>query len=258
VADLTMIHPENCFTTIKVERIGHVLTMGLNDPRYYNRFSLRMYHELSMAYGLLDRDPTLRCGVIYGVGDHFTIELDLPQWLPTLSDGRLPELATGAIEPFGLDGKRTNKPIVAAAQGRCYTVAFELMLAADIRVVASDAKFGQLEVNHGLFPVGGATIRLMQEIGGGNSMRYILTGEEFTAVQAFRMGFAQEFVPVGDQLKRAIELASLIASRAPEAVQAAMASPRIANSKGSVEALDQLFPMLKPVLKNKFERSTTA
>jgi enoyl-CoA hydratase/carnithine racemase len=238
--------------TVKVERHGHVLLMGLNDPLRYNRFSLEMYHELSLAYGLLDSDPELRCGVIHGIGDNFTIGLDLPQWLPVLSAGKLPVLAPGAIEPFGLDSeKRTNKPIVAAAQGRCYTVAIELMLAADVRVVASNASFGQLEVKHGLFPVGGATVRLMHEIGWGNAMRYILTGEEFSAVQAFRMGFAQEFVQPGEQLKKAIEMATTIASRSPEAVQTAIASSRMAYTAGAVQAINQLFPMLEPILQRK-------
>ncbi len=52
--------------TIKVERQGHILLMGLNNPQRYNRFSLYMYHELSLAYGLLDSDPELRCGAIIG------------------------------------------------------------------------------------------------------------------------------------------------------------------------------------------------
>jgi len=67
-----------------------------------------------------------------------------------------PDLPEGGIEPFGLDeSRRCRKPIVVAAQGVSFTVAVELMLAADIRVAASDARFAQLEVLRGFFPAAG-------------------------------------------------------------------------------------------------------
>jgi enoyl-CoA hydratase/carnithine racemase len=51
------------------------------------------------------------------------------------------------------------KPIVAAAHGRCLTLGIELLLAADIRIAAADARFAQLEVLRGIYPFGGATFR---------------------------------------------------------------------------------------------------
>ena len=66
------------------------------------------------------------------------------------------------------------------------------MLAADARVAADDARFGQIKVKRGIYPVGGATIRFVQNIGWGNSMRYLLTGDEFGASEAHRMGLVQE------------------------------------------------------------------
>ena len=111
--------------------------------------------------------------MLFGHGEHFTAGLDLPQWAPVLAQGRLADLPEGGIEPFGLDeSRRCRKPIVVAAQGVSFTVAVELMLAADIRVAASDARFAQLEVLRGFFPCGGATVRLMDEIGWGNAQRY--------------------------------------------------------------------------------------
>src|SRR3546814_18277564 len=76
--------------------------------------------------------------------------------------------------------------MVVAARGVSFTVAVELMLAADIRVAGTDARFGQLEVQRGFFPCGGATVRLAQEVGWGNAMRIILGGDEFSAEEAYR------------------------------------------------------------------------
>ena len=61
--------------------------------------------------------------------------------------------------------------MVVAARGICFTAALELMLAADVRVAADDARFGQIEVKRGIYAVGGATIRFVQNIGWGNSRR---------------------------------------------------------------------------------------
>ena len=72
------------------------------------------------------------------------------------------------------------------------TLGIELLLAADIRVAAADARFAQIEVNRGIYPFGGATVRFPQVAGWGNAMRWILTGDEFDAEEALRIGLVQE------------------------------------------------------------------
>src|SRR6187200_2328412 len=100
------------------------------------------------------------------------------------------------------------------------TLAIELMLAADIRIAASDARFSQMEINRGIYPFGGATTRLPRDAGWGNAMRWLLTGDEFDAAEALRIGLVQEVVEPGQQRDRAIELAERIATRsAPLAVR---------------------------------------
>ncbi|PIV37182.1 MAG: enoyl-CoA hydratase [Lysobacterales bacterium CG02_land_8_20_14_3_00_62_12] len=234
---------------LTLERRGHVLLMGFNRPEKRNAFDVDTYLALASAYGELDRDAELRCGVLFGHGEHFTAGLDLTQWAPVLAQGKLAELAEGAIEPFGLDPcRRCRKPIVVAAQGVSFTVAVELMLAADIRVAARTARFAQLEVLRGFFPCGGATVRLMQEIGWGNAQRYLLTGDEFDGAEAYRMGFVQSLVEAGEQLTVAIAIAEKIAAAAPLGVQAVLASSRLARSAGSPAALAALMPALPALL----------
>jgi enoyl-CoA hydratase/carnithine racemase len=234
---------------LTVERRGHVLLMGFNRPHKRNAFGLDTYRALARAYGELDRDPALRCGVLYGHGEHFTAGLDLTAWAPELAQGRMPTLPDGAIEPFGLDERRrVSKPIVVAACGVSFTVAVELMLAADVRVAASDCRFGQLEVRRGFFACGGATVRLYQEIGWGNAMDVLLSGREFSADEALRWGFVQQVCPPGEQLARALAIAEGIATAAPLGVQASLQLARVARRDGAQAGIAALVPMLTQVM----------
>jgi enoyl-CoA hydratase len=238
------------YTRITVETRGHVFLMGLNRPEKRNAFDLEMYEELAAAYGELDRNPELRCGVLFAYGDHFTSGLELDKWAAVLSTGKwgIPE---GCIHPLGLDtANRCRKPVVMAIRGRCYTIGFELLLAQDIRVASTDAKIALLEVKRGIYPVGGGTVRLFQEIGWGNAMRYLLTGDEITGAEAYRMGLVQELTEPGKELDRAIELATEISKRAPLGVMAALRSARTASIDGQNAAIARLLPDLLPILKS--------
>ena len=82
-------------------------------------------------------------------------------------------------------------------QGICFTLGIELMLAADIVIAAEDCRFAQIEVKRGIMPAGGATVRMVERAGWGNAQRYLLTGDEFGAAEALRLGFVQEVVPAG-------------------------------------------------------------
>ncbi len=236
---------------ITVERQGHVLLMGLNRPAKMNAFDVEMYLELAAAFGELDRDRELRCGLLFAQGSHFTAGLDLPKWAPFFSEARFPDLPSGSCDPFGLDEERqVRKPMVMTAQGICYTIGLELMLAMDIRVAASDTRFGQIEVRRGIYPVGGATVRLYQEIGWGNAMRYLLTADEIPAAEALRLGLVQEMTETGRQFGRALEIAETISRQAPLGVQASLLSARRARSDGDRAAITRLLPDLAPIMKS--------
>ncbi|MFP5357150.1 MAG: crotonase/enoyl-CoA hydratase family protein [Gammaproteobacteria bacterium] len=242
-------------TTLTVERRGHILMMGFNRPEKRNAMTLDTYRELAAAYGELDRDPELWCGVLYGVGDHFTAGLDLTQWAPVFAAGKWPDIPASSIEPFGLDeSRRCRKPVVVAARGVSFTVAIELMLAADMRVAAPDTRFGQIEVKRGFYPCGGATVRLAQEIGWGNAMDLILTGREFSGEEAQRLGFVQRLVPAAQVLDTAVALAEEICRQAPLGVQAALKLARVARVKGDEAGLKAMLPDLVPIMKTEDAR----
>lgn len=237
---------------VTVERKGHVLLMGLNRPEKMNAFDVDMYMELAVALGELHHDSELRCGLLFAHGKHFTAGLDLPRWAPLIAEGKFPfSLPATACEPLGLDeSRRVGKPLVIAVQGICFTIGFELLLAADIRVASDDVRLAMIEIKRGIYPIGGATVRLHQEIGWGNAMRYLLTGDELSADEAYRLGLIQAVTERGKPFDRALEIAETIAKQAPLGVRATLLSSRRTQSDGERAAIAKLVPDLIPILKS--------
>lgn len=232
---------------ITIEARGHLLLIGLDRPDKRNAFGPEMLRGLAAAYAQLEETAYLRCGVLFAHGDHFTGGLDLAAVGPLVARGE--RLTTGgAVDPWGIDGPLVSKPVVVAVRGMCLTLGIELILAADICIAASDARFAQIEVKRGIFPFGGATIRMPQRVGWGNAMRYLLTGDEFDAATALSLGLVQEVVQPGEELERAVAIAERIAKQAPLAVQAVLASARTAEREGTAAATTSMRPTLERLL----------
>lgn len=82
-------------------------------------------------------------------------------------------------------------------------------------MAAASARFAQIEIKHGIFPAGGATLRLRQEISSRNAMRSLLTDDEFSAAEVLRRGLVQEVVMPGKELVRTAEIAATVAAPSP-------------------------------------------
>ena len=220
---------------ITTERRAHLFLIGLHRVEKRNAFDPAMFHELARAYGDFEANPDLWCAVVFAHGPHFTGGIDLAQFAPLFSQDDPFALNAGQIDPFGLRN-HLSKPLVMAVHGITFTIGIEMLLAADIRIAASDVRFAQLEIARGLYPLGGATFRLVREAGWGNAMRYLLTADEFDAAEALRIGLIQEITEPGKQLERAISIAERIAAQAPLAVQATLRSARLSILEGEARA----------------------
>jgi enoyl-CoA hydratase/carnithine racemase len=224
---------------IELETRGHVLLIGIDRAEKRNGFTPKMFSELAAAYSKLEYTSELRCGVLYAKGDHFTAGHDLPKIAPLRQAG-LPLYSPDDVDPFNLRAPFRTKPLVTALQGICFTVAVELMLASDIAIAADNCRFAQLEVKRGIMAGCGATFRMVERAGWGNAMKLLLTGDEFSALDALRFSFVQEVVPSGTQLQRATAIAECIAAQAPLAVYAMMESAQVAQTEGWVAAVAKI------------------
>ena len=224
----------------------HLLLIELNRPEKMNAFSRQMLTEMAEAYTLLEDDPNLWCGLVYAAGEHFTSGLDLGDVGPAVMNGDA-LFAEDLVDPAQTIGRKRSKPIVFAVKGYCLTIGIETLLAADIAVAAENTKFGQIEIKRGFIPFGGATVRMVQRCGYGNAMRYLLTGDLFSAEEALRIGLVQEMTK-GDPFERALAIAQTIAKQAPLAVQATITSVNESMEEGPEQAMQNLLPVARKLM----------
>lgn len=229
---------------ISVEQRGHILLIGLNRPAKRNAFDVQMLNELADAYTKLENTDEIRCGVLFAHGEMFTAGLDLASVAPkVIEGGGVLKFDEDSIDPLNLSRAR-KKPVVVAVNGKCLTIGIELILAADICVASENATFAQIEIKRGIFPFGGATLRFPERAGWGNAMRWLLTGDEFDANEAYRIGLVQEIVENGKQIEKAIEIAERIAKQAPLGVYATIESARKLQKEGFESAKKHLTPQI--------------
>ncbi len=228
---------------ITTEKRGHLFFVRLDRAAKMNAFDLAMLQQFAAAFAEMEKDDDVRCGVVYAAGDHFTAGLDLANVAPAVSEGKMP-FDQGGVDPWGVHNTARSKACVMAVHGRCLTLGIELALAMDVVVAADNTRFAQIEIKRGIFPFGGATYRFVQTAGWSNAMRWLLTGDEFDAREAHRIGLVQEVVPLGQQLERASRIAETIAAQAPLGVRATIASARKALAQSEAAAAAALMPEL--------------
>jgi enoyl-CoA hydratase len=237
-------------STISLDRLPTgVLLIGIDRVEAQNRIDIPTFNALGQAYYEFEHDNDLRVAVLHGKGPDFSQGLDLQSWGAGLRAGPF-QAPPNFIDPVGTAGPERAKPLIVAVQGRVTRVAHEIFLAADIRIAAQDSVFNQGEATAASFPGGGATVRFVREAGWGNAMRYMLSGQDWNADDAYRMGLVQEVTAPGKQIDRAVELANQVATAAPLGVHALLASARRALNEGEKLALETLQPEFARLLRS--------
>ncbi|MDX2158717.1 MAG: enoyl-CoA hydratase-related protein [Hyphomicrobiaceae bacterium] len=193
----------------------HVVLVTIDNQAKRNAMPRAMLSELADLWDRLGTDPSCRAIVITGAGDKgFCAGADIGGDLtasPEISEMVNRSLLKTSVFP---------KPIIAAVNGDCAGGGVELLLATDIRAAAPHARFGLPEVRYAIYPFGGATIKLVQQIGYVHAMDLILTGRLVDAATAARLGLVNEVVPADALLDWALAKARQIAANSPAAVQA--------------------------------------
>jgi len=221
---------------VRLTRHGrHVAIVTVDNQPRLNAMTRQMLAELGRLWDELERDEC-RCIVLTGAGERaFTVGADVSG---DLSAG--PEMAR-MVNHALLKNDPYSKPIVAAVNGDCIGGGLELMLSTDIRAAAPTARFGLTEVKWSIYPFGGSTIKLIQQIGYVHAMDLLLTARLIDAAEAARLGLVNRVVPAGELMGWAIETAETIAANSPSAVQAVkrQVSATIADHALTREALEQ-------------------
>ena len=223
-------------TEIRLDRHGeYVAIVTIDNPPRLNAMTRQMLAELGRLWDELER-AACRCIVLTGAGTRaFTVGADISG---DLSAG---EETARMVNHALLKTDIYSKPIVAAINGDCVGGGLELMLASDIRAAAPNARFGLTEVKWSIYPFGGSTTKLIQQIGYVHAMDLLLTGRLIGAEEAVALGLVNRVVPAEGLMPWAIETAVAIAANSPAAVQAVkrQVSATAAEHVRSREALEQ-------------------
>src|SRR2546422_2738928 len=200
---------------IKVREHGrHVAVVTIDNQPRLNAMSRAMMEDLGRLWDELER-ASCRCVVLTGAGERaFSAGADMSGDLSAAPD--IARVVNHAL----LKHDVYSKPIVAAVNGDCVGGGVELLLATDVRAAASHARFGLPEVRWSVYPFGGATVKLVQQIGYVHAMELLLTGKLVDAHEAARIGLVNRVVAADALMPWALETAELIAANSPSAVQA--------------------------------------
>ena len=175
---------------IRVTEHGrHVAVVTIDNQPRLNAMTRAMMAELARHWDELERGPC-RCIVLTGAGSRaFCTGADISGDLSaSVETARVVSHALLKYDAY-------SKPIVAAVNGDCVGGGVELLLATDIRAAAPHARFGLPEVKWSIYPFGGATVKLPQQIGHVHAMDLLLTGRLVDAAEAARLGLINRIVP---------------------------------------------------------------
>lgn len=193
-----------------------VTVLTVNRPEVHNAIDGETAGAITSAVREFAGDDRARVLVVTGSGE----KAFCSGW--DLKSGQNLSERPGFMEagPLGFARLDPGKPTIAAVNGYCFAGGLELAAWCDFRIVAENAEFGVLNRRWGVPLIDGGTQRLPSIVGMGNALYLIESGVRIDAHRAFQMGLAQEIVPQGRALERALELARRIAAYSAASLRA--------------------------------------
>ena len=203
--------------TLDVSIRDGVGVVALNRPEVHNAFNETLIAELTLALHALESDAAVRAVVLLGQGKSFCAGADLAWMKKMAAYDHATNLADAQSLALMLRTLyRLAKPTVACVHGAASGGGVGLLACCDIAIATQDATFALSEAKLGLIP---ATISpyVIEAIGARAARRYFLTGERFTAAEAFRLGLVHEIVPAADLDGKVNEVLAALMLAGPQA-----------------------------------------
>jgi methylglutaconyl-CoA hydratase len=214
--------PKVLLTYEEVDTIpgGLIAYLTLNNPERQNALSAAVVADLTRAAQELAVHPRVRAVILHGgeakafcSGADLKERIGLTEPEVMAAVHRLRE-AVNTIAGLPM-------PVIAAVHGIAFGGGCELALAADLRIMASDATIGLTEVGWGIIPGAGGCARLPGLVGAALAKELIFTARKLTAAEALQIGLVNRVVEREQLLEQARAFARAIAQQGPLAVRAA-------------------------------------
>ncbi|MCW2993102.1 MAG: 3-hydroxybutyryl-CoA dehydratase [Conexibacter sp.] len=211
-----------------------VALVRLNRLDKRNALNEAMISELEDALDGARRDDEVRVIVIAGSEKVFCAGGDISMFTELNSESGY------AFTRRGFDLLRvletTEKPVIAAVDGYCLAGGFEIALACDFIIAGTRARFGFGEVDLGLIPGWGGTVRAARALPVRRARQLIMTSERIDADEAHRLGAVNEVVEAGQAEERAVAIAQELAGKPPLAIKVAKMTIAQADDATSIDA----------------------
>jgi 2-oxoglutaroyl-CoA hydrolase len=169
-----------------------------------NAITWEMRGQMLERFREIDADKQIRAVVIRQDGEHFSPGGDIPGFME-VEPHEFIDLGHNLTAPA-----RSPKPVIVAIDGYCFGAGLELSMSCDIRVATRRSQFGQPEIRLGMIPGSGGSQRLLRYIGRSRAKYYIMTGERFSAEQAYDWGLLASMVEdhgaLDDEVQRIVEM----------------------------------------------------
>jgi enoyl-CoA hydratase len=231
---------------IRVEREEGAAIVTVDRPEAMNALDLEHAGELRDRLAELAEDPEARVVVLTGAGEKAFVagaDIKYMQGLDVREARRWGELGHAC----GRLLETMPKPTIAAVNGFALGGGCELALACDIRLASSNARLGQPEIDLGVLPGWGGSVRLARTTTLGFAKELVLTGRHVRADEALERGLVNAVYEPGELREKTLELCRTLAAKSPlalayakEAVNLSLQGPHRAN----LESEARLFAML--------------
>jgi enoyl-CoA hydratase/carnithine racemase len=206
------------YSTIIAEKMPekNIGIITLNRPEVRNAINQYMQEELLEVFGSWDADPQVRAVILTGGNQIFAAGADIAAMVKKTAweqFHRSPSLLdlTYRIECL-------SKPIIAAIAGFALGGGCELAMACDMRIAGKSARMGQTEINVGIIPGAGGTVRLTRLVGIGKAKELVMTGKMISAEEACRINLVNAVVDDENVMEEAIALAQSMTRHSPVAL----------------------------------------
>lgn len=205
------------YTTIVLEKKEEYKLglITLNRPEVRNAINPTMRDELYQALTEMEADDDVRAIIFKGSPIVFAAGADIAAMLEKTA---VEQFSRKSLWDLAFAMEQSRKPLIAAIAGFCLGGGCELAMACDIRIAAESAKFGQAEINVGIIPGGGGTVRLTRLVGLGKAKELCLTGKMIDAAEALRINLVNQVVPDDKLMEAAIDMARSITRHSPVAL----------------------------------------
>jgi len=196
-----------------LETDGRVGRVVFTRPESLNSVTEQVLADLEAVCDAVEADPGLRVLIIAGSGRAFSVGLDLDLLDRAFADPAVWERVARRLSALTLRLERLPAVVIAEVNGLARAGGFELVLAADLAVVAESARLSDAHAAFAVIPVGGSTSRLPRIVGRQRAREIFLSGRWIPAEEAVRLGLALKAVP-DERLQEAVaELAASFAGR---------------------------------------------